>query len=327
MPRRRYLIDSMPEHMENEARIWDLNEQFGIQNVAEIVAGNAGFPRLQIETKAARAEIYLYGAQVTSWKPAGADEVLFVSEESYWERGRAIRGGIPVCFPWFRAKADDKHAPSHGFVRTKEWRVDSISPEAEDSVCVCLSTESDESTRRWWPLDFRLEYRITVGTTLRLELMMKNSGQTALRFEEALHTYFKVGDVERVRVRGLDGVRYLDNRDRNHEKTQHGDLILLGETDNAYNDANDAVEIIDPLLGRILKTAKLGSASTIVWNPWSEGASTMADLGKDKWRGMLCAEGGNILASAINLSPRQSHTMAISIEVEGRTAGLRRSEK
>lgn len=303
--------------MENEARISGLNEQFGVQDIAEIVAGTGGFPRVQIETKTARAEIYLYGAQITSWKPAGADEVLFVSEKSYWEVGRAIRGGVPVCFPWFRAKDDDKHAPSHGFVRTKEWRVESISAEAEDSVRVCLSTESDESTRRWWPFDFRLDYRIIVGTALRLELVMKNSGQTALRFEEALHTYFKVGDVERVKVRGLDGVVCLDNRDGNREKTQRGDLSLSRQTDNAYKDAVGPVEIIDPLLGRVLKTEKHGSASTIVWNPWSDGVSSMTDLGEHEWRGMLCAEGGNIRSSAVELSPGQIHTMAIAIHVAG----------
>ena len=186
-------------------------------------------PKILIEAKAASAEIYLYGAQVTSWMPAGADEVLFVSEKSHWEAGRAIRGGIPICFPWFRAKADDKSAPSHGFVRTKEWRVESISAEAENSVRVCLSTESDDSTRRWWPFDFRLEYRITVGAKLRLELVMKNSGQSALRFEEALHTYFKVGDVKRVRVRGLDGADYLDNREGNSEKIQRGDVVSPGK--------------------------------------------------------------------------------------------------
>jgi len=234
--------------MENEARIAGLNELFAIPGVAQIVGGNGGFPRILIRTKTARAEIYLYGAQVTSWKPAGAEEVLFVSEKSYWEPGRAIRGGIPVCFPWFRGKADDPHAPSHGFVRTKEWQVESISAEPGDSVCVRLSTASDESTRHWWPFDFRLEYRITVGTSLRLELVVQNSGQTALRFEEALHTYFKVGDVGRVRVRGLDGVAYLDNRDGNREKTQPGDLILSRQTDNAYQDALGPVEVIDPLL-------------------------------------------------------------------------------
>jgi glucose-6-phosphate 1-epimerase len=299
--------------MERDTQMEQLNREFAIPGVVRIARGNGSLPKILIETKAATAEIYLYGAQVTSWVPAGADEVLFVSEKSHWEAGRAIRGGIPICFPWFRAKADDKSAPSHGFVRTKEWRVESISAQAEDSVRVCLSTESDDSTRRWWPFDFRLEYRITVGAKLRLELAMKNSGQSALRFEEALHTYFKVGDVEQVRVHGLDGAIFLDNREGNREKIQRGDVVLLKQTDNAYADANGLAEIIDPLLGRTLKTEKLGSNSTIVWNPWSDGASSMADLSEHEWRQMLCVEGGNILTSAVSLDPGQSHSMAIAI--------------
>jgi glucose-6-phosphate 1-epimerase len=299
--------------MERDTQMEQLNREFAIPGVVRIARGNGSLPKILIETKAATAEIYLYGAQVTSWVPAGADEVLFVSEKSHWEAGRAIRGGIPICFPWFRAKADDKSAPSHGFVRTKEWRIESISAEAEDSVRVCLSTESDESTRRWWPFDFRLDYRITVGAKLRLELVMKNSGQSALRFEEALHSYFKVGDVEQVRVRGLDGAIFLDNREGNREKIQRGDVVLLRQTDNAYANANGMAEIIDPLLGRTLKTEKLGSNSTIVWNPWSDGASSMADLSEHEWRQMLCVEGGNILTSAVSLDPGQSHSMAIAI--------------
>ena len=301
--------------MQSDMKIETLNKQFSIPGMAQIIAGNGDFPKILIQTKTATAEIYLYGAQITSWKPAGADEVLFVSDRSYWEAGRAIRGGIPVCFPWFRAKADDPHAPSHGFVRTKEWQVESITEDGRDSVCVYLSAASDESARRWWPFDFRLEYRITVGNFLRLELLMKNAGQSTLQFEEALHTYFKVGDAEYAKVRGLDGITYLDNRDGNIEKRQSGDLHLSKQTDNAYKNAITAVEIIDPILNRTLKTEKQGSSSTIVWNPWRDGASSMADLGSDEWRGMLCAEGGNILTSAVSLEPGKDHEMKITISI------------
>src|SRR5579863_10020093 len=162
--------------MANNDRILALRERVEIAEGAVIVAGNGGLPKIQIQAAAATAEIYLHGAQVTSWKPAGSGEVLFVSEKSHWEDGRAIRGGIPVCFPWFRAKADDPKAPAHGFVRTKEWRLESITETPGDAVCVYLSTESDETTRRWWPFEFRLEYRITVGARLNLELRMKSCG-------------------------------------------------------------------------------------------------------------------------------------------------------
>ena len=94
--------------------------------MAQITAGNGGLARVSVSTPAATAEIYLHGAQLTSWRPAGAEEVIFLSQHSQFEPGRAIRGGIPVCFPWFRNKADDPKAPSHGFVRTKAWQLDSV---------------------------------------------------------------------------------------------------------------------------------------------------------------------------------------------------------
>jgi glucose-6-phosphate 1-epimerase len=299
--------------MASDTKIADLNERVSIPGVARIVSGNSGLPKIQIQTPWATAEIYLHGAQVCAWEPTGSSEVLFLSEKSQWAEGRAIRGGIPVCFPWFRAKADDPQAPAHGFVRTKEWEVESVTVEQDDSVCVHFSTGSDDATRRWWPFDFRLEYRITVGRDLKLELTMENTGVSAFRFEEALHTYFNVGDVEQVELRGLDGMTFLDNRDGNRRKTQSGDLRFSAQTDNAYVTASGPMEIVDSVLRRRLKTAKRNSNSTIVWNPWRDGAASMTDLGRDDWCGMLCVEGGNILDSAVMLQPQETHTMAIEI--------------
>lgn len=282
--------------------------------MAKVAAGKGGLPKIQIETAAAKAEIYLHGAQITSWQPWGAREVLFLSEKSHWQDGKAIRGGIPVCFSWFRAKADDPRAPSHGFVRTREWQIESVSAAADDAVCARFSTRSDDESRKWWPFEFRLEYAITVGKSLRLELAMTNAGDKELRFEEALHTYFKVGDVHRVKVVGLDGVSFLDNRDNNREKEQQRELVISRQTDNAYRNATGAVEIIDPALGRHMRTSKQNSNSTIVWNPWSDGAAGLTDFGAAEWQTMLCVEGGNILDSAVRLQPGTSHTMTSVID-------------
>ena len=301
--------------MTGGARIDELNRELQLSGCAEVVTGNGGLPKIRLQSGASTAEIYLYGAQITSWKPDGADEVIFLSEQSHWEEGKPIRGGIPICFPWFRGKADNPQAPTHGFVRTKEWRIESVGETAKGVAEAIFSTESDESTKAWWPFDFRLEYRVTVADTLKLELEMKNMGDSALRFEEALHTYFRVGDVERARVKGLNGVHYLDNRDNNREKKQAGDVVITKQTDNAYLDAGGAVEIVDALSGRTLRTEKQSSASTIIWNPWSDGAEKLPDLGEKEWRHMLCAEGGNILKSAISLEPGESQTIGITIAV------------
>ena len=301
--------------MENNAKIAALNEKFSVAGRIQFMTGNGGLPKIQIHTRAVVAEIYLHGAQVSAWKPAGLGEVLFLSEKSHWQDGKAIRGGIPICFPWFRAKADDPKAPTHGFVRTKEWRVESIAANREESVSVRLSTESDDGTRRWWPYDFRLEYGISIGRVLKLELTMRNTGRAALQFEEALHTYFHVGDVEQAIARGLGDLAYLDNRDGNRKKLQSGDLRIAGQTDNAYLQATGAVEVVDPVLRRKLKTEKQNSSSAIVWNPWREGALSMTDLGDDEWRRMLCVEGGNIMDSAVTLEAGGTQSMTVTIRV------------
>jgi len=301
--------------MSEETRIAALNERYGISGAARIEVGNGGLPKILVATRMGSAEIYLYGAQVTSWKPAGFDEVLFVSEKSHWERGKAIRGGIPVCFPWFRGKPDDPQAPTHGFVRTKEWRLEEIGRDDGETVSVVLSTDSDGESRRWWPYEFRLEYEIRIGQSLELKLKMLNTGSSELQFQGALHTYFRVGDVMGARVQGLDGVRYLDNRDDNHAQVQQGELVLSKQTDNAYLDATGEVAILDSALGRKLVTEKSGSVSTIVWNPWSDGAAKLADFGDDEWRGMLCVEGGNVLGQALTLGTGATHPMSISLSV------------
>lgn len=302
--------------MSNGAGVDELNREVKLSGCAEVVTGNGGFPKMRLKCGSSTAEIYLYGAQITSWKPNGSDEVLFLSEQSHWEEGKPIRGGIPICFPWFRGKADDPEAPTHGFVRTKEWRIESVGQTTKDLAEAVFSTESDEASRAWWPFDFRLEYRVAIGETLKLELEMKNIGQTGVRFQEALHTYFNVGDVKRARVQGLDGIFYLDNVDGNSEKQQRADLVFTGPTDNAYRNATGPVDILDPVLHRKLRTEKQNSASTIVWNPWSDGAGKLADLADGEWRRMLCVEGGNVLDSSVELGPGAAQVLGIEISAQ-----------
>ncbi|MGD0892930.1 MAG: D-hexose-6-phosphate mutarotase [Terracidiphilus sp.] len=292
-----------------------LNRSFEIPGIAQLVTGNGGLRKLCVTASSASAEIYLHGAQVTSWQPHGETQVLFLSEQSHWQDGRAIRGGIPICFPWFRAKADDSKAPAHGFVRTKEWQLDSVTANEDRSVTVDLSTESDETTRRLWPHEFRLIHRITIGKTLRLELIVRNTGSVPLRFEEALHTYFRVSDAQAVRVHGLDRFAFLDNTDGNREKTQTGDLVFKAATDSAYINAHGAAALIDPALHRTLRTEKENSATTVVWNPWQQGAAALADLGDEEWRQMACVEASNILSSVVSLGPGHEHTMRATLTV------------
>jgi glucose-6-phosphate 1-epimerase len=302
--------------MEKTSQIDELNRRFGITGVAAVVAGNNGLPKVSVTTAQASAEIYLHGAQVTSWQPAGAEEVIFLSEHSYFQDGRAIRGGIPICAPWFGPKADDPKAPSHGFVRIKEWRLDSVSAEDDGAVAVTLSTESNEASRRWWPHELRMVHRIVIGKTLHLELTVTNTGAAAFEFAEALHTYFRVGDARTVRVRGVDGVTFQDNADGNREKVQRGELMFAGPTDNVYLNTQGPIELVDPTLRRTIRTEKRNSATTVVWNPGPQGAAALADLGDDEWQRMVCVEVSNVRSAAVSLGPGQTHTMTSILSVD-----------
>ena len=298
----------------NPAQIDALNAGSGIPNLVALLPGNGGLPKLRVTAPSASAEIYLHGAHLTSWQPANAEEVLFVSQHSHWQDGRAIRGGIPVCFPWFRAKTDDRSAPAHGFVRTKEWQLESANLDGE-AVVLVFTTEKDESTNRWWPHPFRLTYTLSIGASLELALHVTNTGQSPFRFEEALHTYFRVSEAGQAIVRGLGGAAYLDNVDGNRQKNQSGDLTFTAKTDNAYLDVPGPADLIDPAGRRSLRTEKVNSATTVVWNPGQEGAASIEDLGNSEWRQFVCVEASNILSSAISLAPGEQHRMAATIRV------------
>ena len=300
--------------MDNSALINDLDRRHGIPGVAEVVAGKGGLPKVRIALAVAEGEIYLHGAHVTSWRPHDAAEALFVSSRSKWEDGKAIRGGVPICFPWFGDKVDDPKAPAHGFVRTKSWQLDAIASSV-DAVTVGLSTSSDETTRKWWPADFRLIYRAAFGSELMLELELHNTGVASVGFEEALHSYLNVGDVHTARVKGLDAVHYLDKTDGYRQKLQQGDVEIKSETDRVYLDTQSPLELVDPVLRRSIHLAKEDSRTTVIWNPSVDKARAMSDMGDEEWMQMLCIETSNVLGYAVTLTPGQQHRMKALIRL------------
>jgi glucose-6-phosphate 1-epimerase len=285
-----------------------------IPGVAEVVPGNGGLPKVRVTSPAANAEIYLHGGHVTSWKPAGHDEVFFLSSKSRWEDGQAIRGGIPICFPWFGPKAGDPKAPNHGFVRTKSWQLDSIA-QTSDGVSVSLVTESNEATNKWWPADFHLVLRATFGKQLNLELTLSNRGNAPVAFEEALHAYFRVGNVETARVRIPDALRYIDKTDSFRVKTQYHDISISSETDRVYLNTREEIQVEDTDLKRRILITKSNSLNTVVWNPWVEKAGALSDLGPNEWPQMLCVEPSNVGETSIHLAPGQQHTLKVQVRL------------
>ena len=294
-----------------------LNARHALPGLAAIIDGANGLPKIHVTTPAASAEIYLHGAHVTSWRPAAPngkaqEDVLFLSRQSHFAPGKAIRGGIPICFPWFGPKSaklpDEPSLPQHGFARTTAWTLDAIQHHG-DAVLVVLSLASTPASHTLWPHDFRAQYRVTIGAQLILQLEVTNTGAAPFTFTEALHTYHHVGDATQVRIAGLDATHYLDNRDGLREKTQHGDITFSAHTDNIYLDTTASLTLHDPALARTITIDKQHSSTTVVWNPGAEGASALADMADEEWQYFACIEASNVRNFAIPLDPGQSHTL------------------
>lgn len=289
-----------------------LNARFGIDGVVKVVAGHGGLPAVEVTGPQGNGTVYLHGGHVAAWKPAGMEEVLWLSGSSAWADGKPIRGGVPLCFPWFGPKKDDAKAPAHGFVRLSEWELESVTQGA-DGVTIGLVTRSNAGTKGWWDTDYELRHIVTIGKKLTMELELKNVGGGPLVAEEAQHTYFGIGDVRQVKVLGLEGVKYIDKGAGMKEVIQQGAVTITGETDRIYVETEGNVVIEDPVKGRRIGIAKKGSKTTVVWNPWVAKAKAMPDFGDEEWPGMICVETCNVLGWAVKVEAGQSHTMATEI--------------
>jgi glucose-6-phosphate 1-epimerase len=278
--------------------------------------GEGGLPRLRVSTRAAQAEVYLHGAHVTSWTPAGHADVLWVSRASWFAPGAAIRGGVPICFPWFGAHPTAVQAPSHGFARLLDWALVDAEDDGADVVLTLRLTDSEPTRASAWPHPFRATYRVTVGAALSLSLDVTNTGE-AVSFEEALHTYYAVRDTRSVTVTGLDQAAYVDRLGGPEPRRQGPEPVRFeAETDRIYLDTRATTTVVDPGHGRSITTRKAGSDATVVWNPWSDKARALRDLDDDEWTGMCCVETCNVRDSRVRLDPGGRHTMSATTTVE-----------
>ena len=253
------------------------------------------------------------GAQVTQWAPAGADPVLYVSSALRLEAGRAIRAGVPVCWPWFGPGRVAGMEPAHGFARTSTWDLVEVT-DCDDETTVVHRITSDEATSPHWPHPYCAEVRTRFGRALVVSLSITNTGGEAVDYEDALHTYLVVGDVHRVRIEGLDGASLVD-KVTGTERMQQGDLAFAGETDAVYR-TSGPVTLHDPALGRRLVVTTEGASNLVVWNPWAAKAAEAADIGDDDWEGYVCIEAANTFDNAVVLQPGETHTTSYRVEVQ-----------
>lgn len=275
-----------------------------------------GLTRLRINTALATAEITLEGAHITQFQPAGAEPVLFLSRSSYFAPGKPIRGGVPICFPWFGGRAGRPDSPAHGFARLRKWEVESLAAAESGSVTAVFRLASDDDTRAQWPHDFIARLRVEISQQLTMTLAVENTGDAPLRFEEALHTYFAVSDVREVSVTGLEGAAYLDKTDGLQRKQLGAEpLRIVAETDRVFPATTATCIIDDPDLKRRIIVEKSGSQTTVVWNPWIAKAAAMPDFGDTEWPQMLCIETANTGTDAITLAPGFGHAMSATIRL------------
>ncbi len=270
----------------------------------------SGLARLRVDTPACRAELFLHGATLTAWAPRGHRDVLFTSPRTAYRADKAIRGGVPICFPWFGPR---EGLPQHGFARTSPWRLADARRDG-DTITLTLALD-DDGARADFPHAFAARYTVTLGEALECALAVTNTGGAPLAYTDALHAYFAVSDVRAVRVRGLEGAPYLDRRGGASLAcvSEPEPFALTEETDRTYPSTAAPIDIVD--VDRTVTITKAGAQSTVVWNPWRTKAAAMADLGEEAWTKMICVEPANALDEVVALAPGETHATRMRVVV------------
>ena len=277
----------------------------------------SGLVRAVITTPSAEASVYIHGAHVATWTPAGQQPVLYLSPHSEYDIGRPIRGGVPIVFPWFAARENSLPGPSHGFARILPWGLEKAEILEGGDVFMCFLLKPTGLTKNLGYDHFQLQFRITIGTTLQLELEIRNTSSESLKVEEALHNYFAVSDVRQVSVSGPQESEYIDRADNSLRKHGSPEAIRFsGETDRLFLSTENTCTIEDPGWQRRIVIEKKGSQSTVVWNPWAEKAAALSDLGGDQWPHMVCVEAANARDNAIAVPPGSAHVLEAVYRVE-----------
>jgi len=295
-----------------------LNEKFALSNGNShlcIVKGDGDIPLIDIKNKFATATISLQGAHVLSWTPESQEGVIWLSEDASFAPGKSVRGGIPICWPWFGAHESGSGLPAHGLARTAMWEILCTEELEGGSTRITFTTTPQPENEHMWPADTTVQYLVTIGEKLEVELVTRNNGSDSIIIGQALHTYFNVGDIDKVLLHGLEDNSYLDKLEGFAEKTQRGPVSIEGEVDRVYIDTVSECVIEDKLFKRNITIKKRGSHSTVVWNPWQETAEKLGDMGEDGYRKMLCVESCNAANDVVTIAPGQAHHLWVQYQV------------
>jgi glucose-6-phosphate 1-epimerase len=298
--------------------IAQLNTDHGLADQLKIVEGKGGFPVIEINNEKASALISLYSGQVLSFRPkAETQDVMFLSDKAYYQTGKAIKGGIPICWPWFGPDPEGLGRAAHGFVRNRMWNMVRSLTTTNGDTQVTLGLSDTPETQTIWAKAFELTLVVTVGESLTVELITRNNGNAPFTMTQALHTYFKVGDISQVQVLGLDGVQFLDKTDGGSQKTQVGAVTIVEEVDRVYTNVTAAeLVIVDASFDRRIHITAQGSKTAIVWNPWVEITAGMADLEDHDYKGLICVETANAAEDIVAIAPGAEARLVAHYRVE-----------
>lgn len=291
-----------------------LNQRFGAPGRIAFRTDESGLPVVSLINKYGAAEVSLYGAHVLAYRPVGFAPVLFLSKRSAFEPGKPIRGGIPVCWPWFGPHPTDPARDKHGFARLLQWDLDATEYTGETTT-LRLSLKDSEFTRRIWDYGFSLKLSITLDHALNLELTTENTDTKPFAISKAFHPYFQVGDINMTHIYGLDQAVYSD-RVSHEEAKQTGALEIMRQVDRVYTPENNEAAIRDDKLKRAILLTFSGTRNLVVWNPWVDLARALPDLEDADYQRFVCVEPANVGDTAIDLEPGERHTLKMSIQAQ-----------
>jgi len=267
---------------------------------------------VELTNQYGQATLTTHGGTLLSYIPAGGQEVLYVSDTAIYDGTKPVRGGVPVCWPWFGAHPADASQKAHGVARYVVWQVEAVR-DVEVGTQVVLSLTSNDALKKAWPHDFKLSLIVTLGEQLEVELRADNLSSQDWTISEALHTYFRVVQAPGLVIKGLEGATYFDKNRDFAEFTQAQTLELQAPMDCVYVDHTGRVDIQDQ--GRTIVMEKQNSASTIVWNPGVEGVKAFADMPDADYVKMVCVEAGNALQNSYVLPAGESHGLKMWLSV------------
>ncbi|MBL0037602.1 MAG: D-hexose-6-phosphate mutarotase [Nitrosomonadales bacterium] len=294
-----------------------LNQKFAIPGQLEFTEDVNGLIMARIANKQAQSTIALQGAHVMTFEPVGEKPVIWISPAAKLVRGKSIRGGVPICWPWFGAHATDSTFSAHGFARTVPWQVVASEALSDGGTRITFELPQSSIPSAQWPHACRVRNIVTVGKEMSVELVTENTGQAMFEIGEALHTYFAISDVDNICITGLEGCAYLDKVGDWQRRTQADAITIAAEVDRLYVDTNSDCLLDDSGHKRRIRIAKRGSLSTVVWNPWVEKAAKMGDFGSDTgYRGMVCVESANAAENIVKVAAGATHSLHVTYSIE-----------